>query len=146
MVRILKWLMVLSQDKSVLVTMQDVVIGKPKSKWGIAVNTLCTIFTVHHFMEDLSATAAVTKAKEICIYLIWPVVHISTKQSLHRSMRLFSGRIASFITRLHRKLWYGLNLSANTISKCNSRQYRPSLSRAWNYFLISFTNSDNVTE
>ena len=77
--------MVLSQDKFVLVTIQDVVIGKPKSKWGIAVNTLYTIFTLHQFMEDLSATAAVTKVKEICIYLIWPAVHISTKQSLIKS-------------------------------------------------------------
>ena len=63
--------MVLSQDKSVLVTMQDVVSGKPKSKWGIAMNTLYTIFTAHHILKDLSATAAVTKVKEICLYLIW---------------------------------------------------------------------------
>ena len=65
--------MVLSREKSVLVSVQgNAVVGKPKSKRGIAVNTLYTIFTVHHFMEVLSfsATAAVTKAKEICIYLI----------------------------------------------------------------------------
>ena len=103
MVRILKWLMVLSQDKSVLVTLQDVVIGKPKSKWGIAVNTLCTIFTAHHILKDLSATAAVTKVKEICIYLIWPAVHISTKQSLNRSMRLFSGHYCFFHYKVTQK-------------------------------------------
>ena len=95
--------MVLSQDKSVLVTLQDVVIGKPKSKWGIAVNTLYTIFTVHQILEALSATVAVTKVKEICIYLIWPAVHISTKQSLNRSMRLFLGHYCFFHYKVTQK-------------------------------------------
>ena len=33
-------------------------------------NTLYTIFTAHHFMEVLSATAALTKVKEIYKHLI----------------------------------------------------------------------------
>ena len=141
--------MVMSREKSVLVSMTGAaVFGKPTSKWGIAVNTLYTIFTAHHFMEvvSVSATAALTKVKEICIYLIWPVVHISTKRSLNRSMGLFSGHYRFFHYKVTQKTGVQSKLVPPKISKCNSRQYRPSLSRAWNYFLICFTNTDNVTE
>ena len=111
--------MVLLQEKSVLVTLL-VVSGTSKSKWGIAVNTLYTILKAHHIMTGLSATAAVTKVKEICIHFLCCSYINQIATTPHFPVRLSRGRYYFLY-------WLLQGSSPKTIPQCSSTQHRPSL-------------------